>query len=299
MASVFEELAAGGSQIFYSTHSPTFVNVARADRIVLVERCDDEEEDICTQVNTTTAEELLRSRRRLHPEMRMSVTSLQERYRMLCAPEHADAYFARVVVIVEGPTEAAALPIFAQGLGVDIDALGISIVPARGKTSVDAFYQLYQTHKIAVFAVFDSDTHKNDADRAWNRVLTRMLGLEETDTPPAGTGRTHAILDGDYERAMRQAVNLASPGLYEQLRAGAAELLGDSKPLVARYMASELVRQGIIPDFIREIIRGVRQLASPAPAGLEPDEPAPESPRAASGSREAAAVDDLISNVFS
>lgn len=38
LATLFEDLAAKGSQIFYSTHSATFIDVARSDRVVLVER---------------------------------------------------------------------------------------------------------------------------------------------------------------------------------------------------------------------------------------------------------------------
>lgn len=261
LAAVFEEIAAGGSQIFYSTHSPTFVAPARADRIVLVERCSDDDEDVCTQVNTASVEQLVRERQRLHPSTPMTASGVQERYRQLCEPEHADAYFARVVVIVEGPTEAAALPIFAEALGVDIDALGVSVVPARGKTLIDSFFQLYRLHKIAVFAIFDNDTHKNDRDTAWNRVLTRMLGLVETETPEPGTGPNYAILDGDYERAMRQAVNAERPGLYEELKAEAVAQLGESKPLVARFMAVELVQRMIIPPFIRDIVANVGVLA--------------------------------------
>ncbi len=67
LATLFEELAANGAQIFYSTHSTTFIDISRSDRIVLVERHPDEDGDICTQVRATTRKDLLAARRRTPP----------------------------------------------------------------------------------------------------------------------------------------------------------------------------------------------------------------------------------------
>lgn len=265
LASLFEDMAKAGNQIFYSTHSSNFVSVVRADRIVLVERCLDDEEETCTQAHSTDGDILLHLRKTLHPRQSMTLASVQEKYSLICEPIHADAFFARVVVIVEGPTEAAAIPIFAKFLDLDINALGISIVPARGKTNIDLFFHLYQAHGLHVFAIFDNDMHKksSDNDRAWNRVLTRMLGLEESVDPVACTGRNYAILNGDYEQAMREDLEKQDEGLYEDLYNKAVSNLGTSKPLIARYMAAELVKSDIVPDFISEIIEAIRVLADP------------------------------------
>lgn len=263
LASVFEELADGGSQVFYSTHSASFVDVARSDRIVIVERCLDDEDEVCTRVKTTSAPELLAIRQRLHPDMPMSEQSIAERYRMLCEPEHADAFFARAVVVVEGPTEAAALPVFANALGIDLDGMGITIVPARGKNNLDAFFQLYKAHGIPAYLVMDSDTHPeaDRSDRKANKVLTRMFDLPETDAPDPVIASTYAILDGDYERAMKAALGAIEQGLYETLHQEAVADLGRGKPLVARHMASALARRSIVPDFVREILEAVALLA--------------------------------------
>ena len=153
-------MAKAGNQIFYLTHSSNFVSVSRADRILLVEQCADDEEETCTQVHSTDGDVLLHLRKTLHPRQPMTLASVQERYNLICESIHADAFFARVVVIVEGPTEAAALPIFAKFLDLYINALEISIVPARGK-NIDLFYHLYQAHGLHVFTIFDNDLHKN------------------------------------------------------------------------------------------------------------------------------------------
>ncbi len=193
LAKMFEEMNSNGNQIFFSTHSSSFVDASQPERIVLVERCLDGEEEMVTSVKTSTAEDLLTKRKELHPDTPITVESMRGRYKTQCSTEHSDGYFAKAIILVEGQTEVETLPIFAQGCGVDLDALGISVIQSRGKTSLDAYYQLYKAHEIPVFVVFDNDSNKTGKDREWNKVLTRMLGLSETDDPAHQVGTNYAV----------------------------------------------------------------------------------------------------------
>ncbi|MGU3405949.1 ATP-dependent nuclease [Methylobacterium brachiatum] len=263
LANLFEEMAASGGQVFYSTHSPNFVSVERPDRLVLVERCEDDEEHICTQVHYTDADELYQLRSQLHPGKPMSIASVRERFRMVCEPIHADAFFARVVVIVEGPTEAAALPIYAEHLGLDINGLGISIVPARGKTNIDLLYHLYRSIGLHVYIIFDNDSNKKstDSDRQWNAVLTRMLCAKEELAPNSCVAANYAIFDVDYEHTVKKNLDLSHPELYDRAYQDAIQNVGSSKPLIARYMATKLVEANVVPEFICDILKAVALLA--------------------------------------
>ncbi len=107
----FEGIVAAGNQLFISSHSATFLDIAHSDRIVLVERCPDDEESVCTQVHTTTPETLLQARQKLHPAATMTVQTVQAFLRNVRTTEMAEAFFARLVVIVEGPSEREALPL--------------------------------------------------------------------------------------------------------------------------------------------------------------------------------------------
>src|SRR5262249_3803287 len=155
-----------------------------------------EEEESCTHVRQMDPEELLRSREELHPTIHMTLGSVQEKLRLLCGLEHAEAFFARAVLLVEGPTEREAMPIYARGVGVDFDALGISVVSASGKTNVDALWHLYDAHCIPCFVMFDNDRGGEQKNKNWNSVLTRMLGLKENAMPDAAVGEAYAILEG-------------------------------------------------------------------------------------------------------
>ena len=43
-----------------------------------------------------------------------------------------EAFFAHVVIVVEGPSEREAIPVFARAQGLDFDEHGVSIVSAGG-----------------------------------------------------------------------------------------------------------------------------------------------------------------------
>lgn len=264
LAALFEELAAQGAQILYSTHSAAFIDVARADRVIFVKRCKDEEEEVCTQVRNVSADALLRDRKRLYPGIPITVESMQERYRNICGPEHAEAFFARAVLIVEGPTETAALPIYAKHLDVDFDALGISVVSAGGKGNADQLFQLYETLGFPTYLVFDNDRGGNSSDIDLNAVLTRMLGLKESKMPDGAVGAKYAIIEGNFEKTVKRDLEVVESGLYDTLRREAEAYLGSNagKALIARFMARRLVERDTVPATVRQAIEAVKALVA-------------------------------------
>jgi len=169
----FEELATAGNQIFISTHSAQFLQVARSDRIVLVERCEDEDDEVCTQVKTASSDDLLVARKKLHPDRPITVDSMCAFVQNVRTAEMTEAFFARIVIVVEGPSEREAVPIFARGFGLDFDEQGISIVSAGGKAAIDTLAQLYGAHGIQTYVVFDNDSG-NASEKVANQTLCRL-----------------------------------------------------------------------------------------------------------------------------
>lgn len=265
----FESLAAEGNQLFVSSHSATFLDITRPERIVLVECCEDDEDEVCTQVRTTTAAALLAERQRLHPERPITEASMRAFLRNVRTAEMAEAYFARLVIVAEGPSEREALPLLCAHLGLRFDDEGISIIAAGGKTVIDTLVQVYRVHKIPTYVVFDNDAGLKVQDRDYNRVICRLLGLDETDAPQAEMTATHAVLSGDWEAQMKAGLEEMRVGLYDKLVADARQKLGirpdKNKPLVARYLAEQLIAADIVPAFVVEIARRLKQRV-----GLEP-----------------------------
>ncbi len=164
-------------------------------------------------------------------------------------------------MVVEGATEDYSLPIYARHLGYGFDANGVSVVNARGKSSLDSFYQLYEAFRIPTFLVFDNDRGGRTKEREHNATLLRMLG-EEEETDPDGVVRDgFAIVEGNYEEAVRAFLEEREPRKYEQLALWATAVLGgESKGLRARFITQKLVEEDIVPPFIREIVGALRAL---------------------------------------
>jgi putative ATP-dependent endonuclease of OLD family len=79
LATLFREMAGQGVQLFYSTHSASFLSVEQFDEVAMVDRTPDEEGDICTRIRRLAADELLAKRRGLRPDIPMTVASMRER----------------------------------------------------------------------------------------------------------------------------------------------------------------------------------------------------------------------------
>lgn len=263
LASQFENLASIGNQIFISTHSAAFLDVTMSDRIVVVERCADEEGEVCTRVRTSSIDKLLAMRRQLFPNAEMSGESVRAFLRNVARPEMAEAFFARLVVIVEGPSEREALPILMSRLGLNLDQEGISVVSAGGKTVVDTLAHLYAAHGIPTFIIFDNDADKAPAERAFNIVLCRLLGLMETDLPQPQIAGRFAVLDGDWETQIEKDIDeIRGAGAYAgyvSAARGSLQLKGRrNKPLVARYVAERLAIENCIPAFANHLAVAIR-----------------------------------------
>lgn len=262
LAALFTELAEAGSQIFYSTHSASFLWAERFDEVVLVERKPDEDGDVATQVRWLSEEDLVARRRRLHPGVALTGAGVRDRLAFACGVEQAEAFFARAIVLVEGDTEVAALPVYAAALGIPFDAHGVSVVQASGKSNLDTLHDLYAGLGIPTFVVFDSDEGTRDRGLlVANRTLTRLLGLAETETPAAVVADSYAILAPDFEKSIRRDLNAAVPGLYDRLEAEARQTFGGArKPSIARHMAKQLVQQGHVPATVRGIVDAISRL---------------------------------------
>ncbi|MBI1276813.1 MAG: AAA family ATPase [Anaerolineaceae bacterium] len=259
LSSLFQTLSSQGSQIFYSTHSGNFINAEHFEHICLVERRVDEEEDVCTQIKQVNGRELLATRQTLYPDKTMTIQSVKEKYRKNCSSKHAEAFFARKIVLVEGDTEENSLPIYASKLDYDFDAYGISIVNCRGKTSIDLFYHLYSSFGLPIYVIFDNDRRNSKPDDIrWNEILLTMLSQPVQQMPDGIVAKSYAILDSNFEDEFGSAIGTK---YYSELKQDARTELGDiGKDLEAKYIAQRLVEQDIIPHFIEQIIVAIQKL---------------------------------------
>ncbi|WNO53175.1 ATP-dependent nuclease [Stakelama saccharophila] len=282
LASQFEDLAALGNQVFISTHSAAFLDITLSERIVIVDRCPDDEREVCSSVRTSSTAKLLAKRNGLYPAGNMSETSLRAFLRNVKTVEMAEPYFARMVIIVEGQSEREALPMLLARTGLQLDAEGISIVAAGGKTVLDTLVHLYGAHDIPTYVIFDNDKNGTPAERNFNMTLCRLLGRPETDLPAPVVAANYAILDGDWEHQVEHDVDaLYGAGYYASLVQKAKEALlivgKRNKPLIARWVAEHLGSMNQVPPFVLRISAAVRAML-PGRTALPPPPPPPPPP---------------------
>jgi hypothetical protein len=169
---LLREFSVRGNQIIYSTHSPAFLNVARLDELVFVER-------------------LPRSgTRALQPK---PVTP-DEDFRVLTEFDAArsELFLARAVVLVEGLTEKLVLPFIFAALGFDVDREAISIIECGGKPNIPLFARVCGASGVPFAVLHDSDRRSSGkfvaAERALNALIADSAGKERT-----------VVLDPDFE----------------------------------------------------------------------------------------------------
>jgi ABC-type phosphonate transport system ATPase subunit len=169
---LLREFALAGNQAIYSTHSPAFLNVARLEELVFVERLP----------RTGT--------RALQPE---PVTA-DEDFRVMTEFDAArsELFLARAVVLVEGLTEKLVLPFVFSTLGYDVDREAISIIECGGKPNMPLFARICRATGVPFVVVHDSDRKTSgrlpQGEWALNTLIAEAAGNERV-----------IVLDPDFE----------------------------------------------------------------------------------------------------
>jgi putative ATP-dependent endonuclease of the OLD family len=173
------------------------------------------------------------------------------------------------VALVEGPTEALALPALLRTWGLDVLQEGIAVVPVHGIGNIAKWHRLYTALGITCFCVFDTDSDKGEKDAkdllAKRKDIMTALGLDPANAEaaklsqqPLAVDNGFATLNPNFEGAMAALFGAQSADLCE----AALPLVGESKPLQARYAAARLERvaiqapEGAALDALARAIRG-------------------------------------------
>ena len=181
---LLREFSSSGNQVIYSTHSPAFLNVARLDELIFLERLP----------STGT--------RALQPEP----VSADEDFRVMTEFDAArsELFLARAAVLVEGLTEKVVLPFVFSALGYDVDREAISIIECGGKPNIPLFARICKATGIPYVVVHDSDR------RTSGRLVAAERALNDLIAETAGHGRV-VVLDPDFEAVAELAGRSRKP----------------------------------------------------------------------------------------
>jgi predicted ATP-dependent endonuclease of OLD family len=203
-------------QIFLITHSPYFVNLDQCHKIIRFVQKNSQ-----TEVHTMLPEYFTE----------MDYLKLEQ----LLDIDSKELFFARKVLLVEGPTEYGAIPVFAKAQKYSFDKNGVSIVDVGGKSNLDIFARLCEGYHIPYLILADGDAKKM---------------LEKIDIPNKSKKFRFNILSENFEAIL--------PG---NLMKEAEKKVGKSKPRVGKYVANEMIKRKIdTPSEILKLIVKLKEL---------------------------------------
>ncbi len=263
-------ISEGEDQVLYSTHDGYFVDVEYFDEIRLLRR-EFENDDYRTTVTHLPIENLVIDCRNRYG-VDVEPTSLRQKFRRFYDSAKNEGFFSKKVIIVEGETELAALPVYFSALGYDIDLNEVSVLCAGGKGVIDFLYIIFNELGIPTYVVFDGDAPIGEVDIAelpeptqddlrkkcnLNREILSLLGSPgllpegELQFPPTIVSENIAIWENKFEAQVHHPLEK-----YEEWKAESKALFGsDSKQLVARYIAEKVVEddETEIPELICQL----------------------------------------------
>lgn len=260
---VLRAIADQGDQVLFSTHSPLLVDVTNFDEIIRVQAPEPVKGRFA--VGTTpssfqlTIESLVKDLVQRFPNLegKASAESLRERYGHAYTASRNEGFFAKKVVLVEGLTEAYSPPIYAEFLGVDLNAQGIAVVECGGKGQMDRLFRVFNELGITCFVIFDYDGGNNEPGLRRDTELLCGLVKRDIKGDPSKVEVTdrYACFPVKWEVDLKKEI-----ADYDKLIAQGYKLLGtsDSKPLIARYVAHVLTKEKkSVPPSIEEIVKGI------------------------------------------
>ncbi len=209
----------------------------------------------------------------------------------------ADAFFARAIIVVEGPSEVIALPSFAEQIGYGLDCDGISVVPAEGNSFSYILCSCNDEHfSIPTVVTFDTDALQSSNDLLNEAYKADLINKEVRNAGASGSaeyrqrtleaigwipvipnfeeeiariGYLPLILKViDELGATRSLENFIARNSLTKDAHGVAQFLNRTRPgkglkvPVARAVANEAEIVGRIPDCFDRAIRAAVELST-------------------------------------
>ena len=252
-------------QIVYCTHSPHFVGLDRIQQIRLIKK-DKVENKVpkTTKIISTDIKTLVTELNYLS-DGRFRDDNISLMLQAIMTPLMNEGFFAKVVVLVEGPSDRAAILGTAEAMGVELESMGVSVIPCDGKSSMYMPAVIFRELEIPTYLIWDNDKNGKGSATAKmrNRTLLKLLKESEEDFP-SSIKPNYACLDcnlekiiedkigaGDYENMVEKYVN--KYGLQNKKQK-------QKSPAVVSAILEELYSKGKIPEILVEIVQKIKML---------------------------------------
>lgn len=238
LARKIEKMCSDGMQIILTTHSAAFVNMLHFHSFVLVRK----NEQGTYIVQKGKSQLVGYCRQHGVPENKITEESVGEFYNANATKQILEGFFAKKIVLAEGPTESLSLPTYFESVGLDTRQEGVAIIPVQGKGNIAKWWRLFTAFDIPVYVIFDNDSG-DDSDGVKRKDILNTIGANSVDSLLATTDihidDKFAIFGSDFETCMR---NLFTK--YSEHETQAKELIDSgAKPFTAQFVARKLAKE--------------------------------------------------------
>lgn len=244
----------GRAQVMYATHSAAFIDGSNYNEVRRLSRAlvDDHPVTVVHHVSEETLREEL-------AHYGMSPVSVRKGGPR-CIPTLAEAFFADVAVLVEGPTDAAVIQACADRQRLRLGARGIVVVSVAGKNNLMFCHALLKALDVRCHMVFDGDADKKPEDRKkaqeLNPELLRYLEEAPQCFPATSSAPAYTVFADDLETYLE-----AYWPAWEQARQELASSgLGCGKKDAATYGEAARIAVTEPPDVLQALLENVRKL---------------------------------------
>jgi hypothetical protein len=164
-----------------------------------------------------------------------------------------EAFFARAVLVVEGPTDAATFAEAAELLGTPLAPAGVTIAIVS-KPGMPTAISVLEQLGIPAFVVFDGDAsttgERHDAAQSVNQKLLAALGGGGDPFPSTGSQERWVVFRDDLEEYLRSEISdfdetVSTVGRELSWKPKSPEVYGEALHRLGVDSVPELVRYGV------------------------------------------------------
>lgn len=224
------------TQVIYATHSPYFIDLAHFDRIQIARKIPTDGYEVLQCQITSYTKALAIERLAVISEKdpnHFNTESFIAHISPVMTSIVNEGFFADVVVVVEGLADVGILWAMQEVMDKAWDSLGIAVVSAGGKNSLDRPVVIFEGFKIPTYFIFDGDSRhkgKNEEGNSAmkNKAYQALASAEEVvDFPDTQANKNWAVFNNDVETELKLALGEER---FEIIRRQVSDVLGYDEP---------------------------------------------------------------------
>jgi putative ATP-dependent endonuclease of the OLD family len=265
-------------QVLFATHSSLFVSMDRFEEVRLARRraVGGDAYKEC-ELKSCTLAEVARTLEQAHakPEGTYSADGLRPRLHIISS-EIAEGFFADAVVLVEGPSDRAAILAASAMYATHLEELGIAVLAVDGKSKLDKSATIFSCLEVPTFLVWDCDKRGGQIEGVeHNRALQRLMGLTAEEIVDAHTkiAERHACFENELEATLKEEIGLdVYESCIQQIKKTFSIERNDDvekAPFAMRALLTAAASQGRHSESLRRLVLSIAAMRQPSGAAQQ------------------------------